>query len=260
MSQPVEYAVAVDRFVASAALGAGSRRVYRIALTTWAWALVERTPPAGASRRNAAPPTVPLALLDTAHAEVRLRTAFAVRSAAVGARTANRELSILAAAVTWWRARGWLTCDPTAGLRRLPVAAAPDAGSRLDANQGRAVLQLPAPLRETAFWHLLYESSATIERVLALDVDDLDLPRRRTRERRDIPLRWGDGSARLLPLLTLGRVNGPLFATPRGRLSYRRAAEVFTAATSPLDPRGRGWTLHQLAAADRQQRTARDRS
>jgi integrase len=249
---PVEYAVAVDRFLAAAALGAGSRRVYRIALATWAWAVVDRTPPVGESRRNAAPPTVPLALLDTPHAQVRLRVAFAARSAAVGARTANRELSILAGAVNWWRAQGWLTGDPTAGLRRLPVASPREAEPRLDANQARAVLELAAPLREQTFWHLLYESGASIERALALDIDDLDLPGRRTRERRYPPLRWADGAARLLPLLTLGRVNGPLFATSRGRLSYRRAAEVFTAATSPLDPRGRGWTLHQLSTAGRE--------
>ncbi|MFE2429370.1 hypothetical protein ACFXJ5_21820 [Streptomyces sp. NPDC059373] len=249
MSHPVEYAVAVDRFLSTAALGAGSRRIYRIALTTWAWAVVDRTPPVGESRRNAAPPAVPLVLLDTPHAETRLRDAFAARSAAVGVRTANRELSILTSAVNWWRAQGWLTGDPTAGLRRLSVTGPRGAEPRLDANQARAVLELPAPLREQAFWHLLHETGASIERVLALDVDDLDLPGRRTRERRDPPLRWGDGAARLLPLLTLGRVNGPLFTTSRGRLSYRRAAEVFTATTSPLDPRGRGWTLRQLSAA-----------
>jgi integrase/recombinase XerD len=36
--------------------------------------------------------------------------------------------------------------------------------------------------------------------------------------------------------------------TGRGRLSYRRAAELFTAATLELDPRRRGWTLRQLQA------------
>lgn len=251
MSQPVEYAVAVDRFLAAAGLGEGSRRVYRIALTTWAWAVVDRTPPAGRGRRGAAAPAVPLALLDAPGTRARLREAFAVRSAAVGARTANRELSILAAAVNWWQAQGWLAGDPGAGLRRIPPAAARAAASRLDAVQARAVLGLPAPLREKALWHLLYECGGTIERVLALDVDDLDLPGRRTRERGSAPLRWGDGSAGLLPLLVLGRVRGPLFATARGRLSYRRAAEVFTAATRPLDPGGRGWTLRQLAAAQR---------
>ncbi len=47
LTAPVEYAVAVDRYLAAAALGEASRRVYRIALTTWAWALV------GARRRAA---------------------------------------------------------------------------------------------------------------------------------------------------------------------------------------------------------------
>ena len=151
--------------------------------------------------------------------------------------------------MNWWCAQGWLAGDPTAAVRRLPAAAPRGAGSRLDAEQARAVLELPVPLREKALWHLLHETGATIERVLALDVDDLDLPGRRTRER--APLRWGDGAAGLLPLLALGRLGGPLFTTSRGRLSYRRAAEVFTAATRPLDPRGRGWTLRQLAAARR---------
>lgn len=247
MSRPVEYAVAADRFVAAATLGAGSRRVYRIALTTWAWSLVDRVPPAGEERRNAPPPSVPLALLEAPHTRARLREAFTARAATVGARTANRELSILRAAVNWWCVQGWLTGDPLTGMRRLPVAAAGTAGPRLDAAQVRAVLALPVPLREKTLWYLLYETGATIDRVLALDVDELDQPGRRTRGR--TALCWGDGSAALLPLLTLGRVAGPLFATGRGRLSYRRAAEVFTAATRPLDPQGRGWTLHRLAAA-----------
>ncbi|MFF2012705.1 hypothetical protein ACFVWY_27025 [Streptomyces sp. NPDC058195] len=248
-ANPVEYAVAADRFLSAAALGAGSRRVYRIALTTWAWALVDRTPPTGGERRNAPPPAVPLALLDTPHAAARLRDAFAERSATVGARTANRELSVLAAALRWWREQGWLTTDPAAGLRRLPVTQRTHAEARLGPSQARAVLELPAPLREQTFWHLLHEAGATIERALALDIDDLDLPGRRTREHGTPQLRWGTGTAGLLPLLTLGRVDGPLFRTGRGRLSYRRAAEIFTTATRPLDPHGRGWTLRQLSAA-----------
>ena len=43
--------------------------------------------------------------------------------------------------------------------------------------------------------------------------------------------------------------------TGRARMSYRRAAEIFTSATVPLDPAGRGWTLHQLCLAG-QGRTA----
>jgi integrase/recombinase XerD len=43
--------------------------------------------------------------------------------------------------------------------------------------------------------------------------------------------------------------------TGRARMSYRRAAEIFTSATVPLDPAGQGWTLHQLCLAG-QGRTA----
>src|SRR4051812_19511812 len=75
VSHPVEYVVAVDRYVSAAGLGAGSRRIYRIALTTWAWAWVDRTAPLGEERRNATPPAVPLALLDTPQAALRLRDA-----------------------------------------------------------------------------------------------------------------------------------------------------------------------------------------
>ncbi|MGW6059072.1 hypothetical protein [Streptomyces sp. NPDC055189] len=251
MSQPVEYAVAVDRYLTAASLSTGSRRIYRIALTTWAWALADRPPPAGKDRRNAVPPTLPLFLLDTPHAAARLQTALTTRSATAGTRTANRELSILVGAVTWWRAQGWLAGDPTALLRPLPGTHPPDAGTRITTRQARDILESPAPLREQTFWHLLYETGAPIERILALDVDDLDVPGRRTLQRRNPALRWGDGSARVLPLLVLGRVDGPLFLTRRGRLSYRRAAEIFRAATRDVDPQGKGWTLHQFQLAGR---------
>jgi len=66
---------------------------------------------------------------------------------------------------------------------------------------------------------------------------------------------WQTGTAQLLPRLLTGRRAGPVFlagraptravatvdadpATGRSRLSYRRAAAVFTDTT--------GWTLHQL--------------
>ncbi|MFE0465161.1 RNA polymerase subunit sigma, partial [Kitasatospora sp. NPDC058965] len=111
------------------------------------------------------------------------------------------------------------------------------------------------------------ERAVDLERVLALDVDDLDASARRGRGRA-ADLRWGPGTARLLPLLLVSRAGGPLLLTDRrapatvpaadrcpltgrGRLSYRRAAELFTTATAPLDPTGRGWTLRQLRRAGR---------
>jgi integrase/recombinase XerD len=58
MDVPVEYAVAVDRYLGQAALGDASRRVYRISLAGWAWPLVGKPIPggrAGAPRRSSPP-------------------------------------------------------------------------------------------------------------------------------------------------------------------------------------------------------------
>ncbi|MET8157068.1 site-specific recombinase [Sphaerisporangium sp. NPDC005289] len=273
---PVEYAVAIDHYLATLRLGEASRRVYRIALATWAWALVGRTPPRGRARRGAVPPIVPLALLDAPATALRLRSALDERAASADPRTVGRELSILRGALAWWRVRGWIDGDPlhVAGARLRSPAAPAAALAVLTPEQVAQIFGLPADLREQACWRLLYETSATVERVLALDVDDLDLARRRVR---DSPsLRWGPGTARLLRLLLLGRTTGPLLltrrraapgtpehdrcpVTGRGRLSYRRAAEVFTAATVPLTPSGHGWTLRRLrsAGAAHRQRPAR---
>ncbi|WP_316523007.1 hypothetical protein [Kitasatospora brasiliensis] len=258
---PVEYAVAVERYLAAAGLADGSRRIYRIALHTWAWALADRPAPTGPERRRARPPVLPLALLDHPDTPDRLRAAAARRGADTGPRTLTRELSTLRAAVAWWRARGWIDGDPTTDLRPVDprptshaAAAAPPTPEEL-----RALFALRAPLREQALWHLLHESGAAIETVLALDTDHLDPPRRRTRPG-SAPVHWQSGTARLLPLLVAGRPTGPLFLTDRraptgtpardrcphtghARLSYRRAAELLTAHTQALGP---GWTLRRL--------------
>jgi integrase len=259
---PVEYAVAIDHYLATLRLGEASRRVYRIALATWAWALVGRTPPQGKARRGAAPPIVPLALLDAPDMGERLHTALSERAATADPRTVSRELSILRGAMTWWRMRGWIEGDPLQRLR--PPPAPVTEPSVLSLEQVAMIFDLPVGLREQTCWRLLYETTAPIERILALNVDDLDLVRRRTRKAPAI--RWRAGTARLLPLLLLGRTGGPILLTERraapatlahdrcpvtgrGRLSYRRAAELFTAATVPLAPDGHGWTLRHLRLA-----------
>ncbi|MFD4658432.1 hypothetical protein ACFWP2_22700 [Kitasatospora sp. NPDC058444] len=256
---PVEYAVAVERYLAASGLADGSRRIYRIALDTWAWALADRPAPTGPERRRARPPVLPLALLDHPDAAERLRAAAARRAADTDPRTLNRELSTLRAAVAWWRARGWLDGDPTTDLTARPLPRPATATGPLTPEELRALFALRAPLREQALWHLLHESGAAIETVLTLDTDHLDLPRRRTRPGHTT-LHWQSGTARLLPLLVAGRATGPLFLTDRrapagtptrdrcpytghARLSYRRAAELFTAHTRPLGP---DWTLRRL--------------
>jgi hypothetical protein len=257
---PVEYAVAVDRFLAETGLGAGSRRVYRISLAGWAWPLVGRLPPAGRGRRGASPPVVPLALLDDAAAERRLATAVAHRVQHAQARTVHRELSALRSAVAWWQQRQWISADPTAALRPadapLPVLLPPLTRAQLTDLWATA-----AGLREQAFWHLLADSGAAAETVLALNADAIAVARGHAGPAGRI--RWGQQTGELLGWLLAGRHHGPVFVTSRrapagtckadvcpltgrGRLSYRRAAEIFTEYTRPLDPAGRGWLLHQL--------------
>ena len=103
-------------------------------------------------------------------------------------------------------------------------------------------------------------SAARAGEVLALNVADLDPARRRAvvvgKGGRAEVIGWETKTARLLPRHLHRRRDGPVFltdiaparqpaladfdpATGRARLSYRRAAEIFTTA-------GGGWTLHQL--------------
>ncbi|MEU4107487.1 hypothetical protein [Streptomyces sp. NPDC027717] len=252
---PVEYGTAVDRYLSAAGLGTASRRIYRISLLGWAWPLVDRRTPTGRDRRGAHPPTLPLALLDDPATPERLRRGLTDRSTTAQPSTLIRELACLRAATAWWLAQGWITTDPALDLVQPPAPAPP-----LSPNRARAALALQAPLRELTLWYFLHESRAVVEHVLALDIDHLDLPARRTRAHTTTHLSWGEGTARLLPLLLAGRTTGPVFVTARrasattppgdrcpvtgrGRLSYRRAAELFTSATRPLDPSGHGWTL-----------------
>lgn len=117
-------------------------------------------------------------------------------------------------------------------------------------------------VREKALWRLLYETAARAGEILSLNVESLELENKRARVRSkggDVErLHLQAGSARLLPRLIAGRSRGPLFlsdrrpaparmpaaadlcpVTGRARLSYRRAEELFSAASG-------GWTLHQL--------------
>ena len=279
VTSPVEYAVAVDAYLGQAPLSAASRRVYRISLAAWAWPLVGRPIPTGARRRGVLPPVVPLALLDDPAAPGRLAAALADRAAGADARTVNRELSALRGAVGWWQDLGWIRADPTAGLRHRP----PDQlAAPLSTEQVTALFRLPASLREQAFWRLLHDSGAPAVAVLALDAGQLDLERHQVRDaaggaRGGAPaIAWDEPAGQLLRWLLAGRTWGPLFVTGRrgrtgtaraaadlcrptgqARLSYRRAAEIFTAATRPLDPAGCGWTLHQLSAARRARHESR---
>jgi integrase/recombinase XerD len=125
-------------------------------------------------------------------------------------------------------------------------------------------------LREHALWRVLRDSAAPAEEVLRLNAGSLDLARDRGRVAQAAAqhepgqwIGWGSASTELLRWLTAGRPEGPVFLTSRrapagtprpdvcpltgrARLSYRRAAEIFTEVSRPLDPAGRGWTLSLL--------------
>lgn len=247
---PVEYAVAVERYLADAGLGDASRRVYRISLIGWAWPLVGLESPAGVERRGARAPIVPLAVLDDEGVDARLAAAVADRALRVDARTVNRELSALRSAVGWWQELGWIRRDPTVGLRLLPRTGPPAVP--LTDRQVAELFQADLALRERALWQLLRDTGMAAPVALSLDASSV--------------ARAGQLSERTSSLLTWllsGRSIGPVFLTDRkapsgtaeadlcpltgrARMSYRRAAEIFTAMTRPFDPAGRGWTLHQL--------------
>jgi integrase len=179
----------------------------------------------------------------------------------------NRELSALRSAVGWWQEQGWIDADPTAGLRHRQPAA---LGRPLDGGQVSDLFGLAPGLREQAFWRVLYDSGAPAGEVLAMDAHQLDLLRHRVRARPDsgsrTDIEWQRATSQILRWMLSGRTWGPVFLTDRrapartapadvcpltgqARMSYRRAAEIFAALTRPLDPAGRGWTLHQLSAA-----------
>jgi hypothetical protein len=263
---PVEYAVAVERYLAESVLGDASRRVYRISLTGWAWPLVGRMPPAGPGRRKAIPPVVPLGLLDDAGVRPRLAAAVAHRSEHAEARTVNRELSTLRSAISWWRRHDWISTDPTTDLQHLTrplVAQSLVARAPLSPAELATLFRLPAGLREQAFWHVLHDSGVPAEAVLGLDAHMVDGRTRKATTASGVPVTWSTGTAQLLSWLLAGRRTGPVFLTDRrapaatsardlcpltgrARMSYRRAAEIFTEHTRPLDPAARGWMLHQL--------------
>ena len=189
----------------------------------------------------------------------QLRGWFTDRWGTAAGSTWNRNLAALRSACGYWRAQHWIATDPTVGLRR---AKPPE--NRARARSRTAIADLLArpdlALRERTLWALLYESAARAQEVLLLDVADLDRPNRRAIVRRKggavDKITWQTRTARLLARHLSGRTRGPAFLTDRAarvplaatdrdpdsgraRLSYRRAAELFTNTSG-------GWTLHDL--------------
>jgi len=243
-TQTATLATGVAAFLAEHPLSASSRRVYTGALRSLLDGL-------GAN--------APLAALDEPGASEQLAAWFRRRYAVSSPATRVRQLAILRSACAFWRRRAWITTDPTATLERPSIPL--DRTRALTRDQIASLWRRDdVALRERTFWRLLYESAARASEILSLDVADLDLPNKRARVTSKGGATewvfWQTGAALLLPRLLAGHTTGPVFLadrqptravasvdrcpqTGRARLSYRRAAELFSAATA-------GWTLHQL--------------
>lgn len=120
------------------------------------------------------------------------------------------------------------------------------------------------PLREKALWRMLYETASRASAVLALNVEDLDLPNKRARITQKggdrIWIHWGTDTAHLLPRLIAGRTSGPLFLSNRKpgphRLATTDARDIdadtgmvrlgYDRARILLAQHGDGLRLHQL--------------
>jgi len=165
------YAHAVEAFLIahdrSGAWSAGTAVKYRQSLTILGTLLADG--PTGAS----------VTALDTPAGAGTLEAAFTAAFATLAPATRARHLAALRSALGWWRARGWLATDPTAGWARPKIAR--DHSRALTREQTAALWRLDVGLREKTLWRLLYETAARATEILTLDIADLDRPGKRAR-------------------------------------------------------------------------------
>lgn len=173
--------------------------------------------------------------------------------------TWNARLTAVRVFVRYCQRQGWLARDPTAAIEARRTHR--DDTRAISFEELDALWSAPGvPLREKLFWRMLYATAARAREVLSLDIEDLDMARKRAAVtgkggHREVIV-WDAATARLLPRYVSGRKKGPLFVTNgvpnvlpaeldrspdgRGRLSYQRAWLLFHEAS------GGKWTLHQL--------------
>ena len=173
--------------------------------------------------------------------------------------TWNTRITALQSFVSYCQRNRWIDYDPMSLVvrrreprdqtRAIPYQDLEKLWSRRDIN-----------LREKTLWRMLYETAARAGEILALNIEDLDLPRKRAviigKGGHKEYVFWASAAARLLSRYLAGRRRGPVFLTHRqpnvipargdecphtgrGRLSYERASTLFKQTSG-------GWTLHQL--------------
>ena len=205
---------AIDAFLAEID-NAGTRRVYGGTLK----ALVQEFGP-----------DAPVGVVDTADGADRLVAWFHQRWDRHSPATFNRSLDTIKSAVGYWGQLSWVVGDPTRAIRRRRRPA--DRTRALSrAEIDRLLTRDAIALRERVLWRMLYETAARSSEVLALNVEDLDLPNRRAKVRRkggasDIIV-WQTETARLLPRLLRG--DGPVrCSSPSGALVWPCPRPIWT--------------------------------
>jgi integrase len=205
---------------------------------------------------------VVLARIGRARLEAHLRDRYGHCAPA----TYNRNLATIGSLFAWAVDHDHFAVSPAAKIRRRK-----ERRSRTQELQANVVVfeELQAlwreprhRLRDRAFWALAYATAGRANELLLLDVEHVDLANREAQiigkggsaER----VFWDSEAARLLTRLISDRRQGPVFlsdkaptparapaagdvdpVTGRARLSYRRAEEIFKAASG-------GCTLHKL--------------
>lgn len=238
----VPLAEAVDVFLAERDLAAGTRHKYAQTLAALVCDLGGATPVGDLDGR-------------------RLAAFLTARWEAAAPATWNRQRACLRSFLAFCERQGWAPAGLGAVLERRRE---PEDQTRAipPAILERILTDRRASLRDRTLWRLLYESAARAEEILRLDVVDLDIANRRAvvvgkGGHREV-VHFQTASARLLTRLVGSRRDGPVFLTQirpapartpavtdldrasgHARLSYRRAAEVFSAHSG-------GRTLHQL--------------
>lgn len=173
--------------------------------------------------------------------------------------TWNSRITALQSFVRYCERCGWISRSPLTGIDRKREPRDETRAIAYDDIE-RLWSRPDVGIREKTLWRMLYETAARTNEILALNIEDLDLARKRAvvigkGGHREVVI-WASGTARLLPRYLNGRRRGPVFVTTRqpdvvpadrdrcpvtglGRLSYQMAWKAFSQASG-------GWTLHRL--------------
>ena len=231
---------AVEAFFSDKQLSSNTRRAYRQALSAVAESLGW---------------DLPVDQLDPRH----VLEAFQEQWGSAKSATWNTRITALQSFVSYCQRNQWIAHDPMSLVVRRRE---PRDQTKAILNQDLEELwsRRDIDLREKTLWRMLYETAARAGEILALNIEDMNLPRKRAvitgKGGHKEHVFWASGAARLLSRYLAGRRRGPVFLTHRrpnvipargdecphtgqGRLSYERASTIFKQATG-------GWTLHQL--------------